>query len=210
MEDMKYTGDGMFSIDLRQVEMFLLTPERVRSIAQRRQVMSGPGTDLRYMPTQNELDIVSDMLHYAINRGQMIQFGHWPNDLIKKSSGHGGKMYMQGALAHPFNTPYVLIHSWNDETFPIPDHLKGPKVSVYLVNPFPDGKETFIDFEAMELEGFKVIGDECIGICDRIVFHAALSTEVPCCEVIPFALRFPDIKETKTFKTLLGTGATIL
>jgi hypothetical protein len=207
----KYTGSGMYEMDLRHVEMVQLTPERLRTIAQKRLITSGPGTDVRYMPTQNELDTISDMMEYAIKRGQLIQFGHWPNELIRKTAGHGGRLYQDGALAHPFSSPYLFMHTWNDEYFPIPEHLKGkgPKTSVYLVNPFPNGKEVFIDFEAMELEGFRIVTDDCVGICDRIVFHSELSTKLPVCEVTPFALRFPEIRNTQTFKTIMGAGVTI-
>ena len=211
MEEMKFLGRGYFEIDMNDVRLLPITVARLRNLAQKRMVTSGPGDDARYMPTQNELDTIGDMLEYAVNHGQVIDFGYWPNEMIKTASGHGGKLYTNGAIAHPFSTPYVIMHLWDDLNHPMND-LHRKRSCIYLVNPLPHGKEVYIDFEAMEFECFNIAGGECLGIGDRITFHAELSAQshVPTCSVIPFAYRFPEMMNSEKFKSMMTQGITVL
>lgn len=198
----KYYEPGVFEVDLKDTRTVNLTPERLREIAFKHMVTSGPGLDREHMPTMQELTVMGDMLHDAVNNGRVICFGHWPNDMIKATSKHGGPLYTAGALAHPFSSPYVIIHSWDA---PVMESGMGASgSSVYLVNPFPDsGDGVCIDFESSELEGFMQHGQACIGVMDRVVFHAeqSMSSKGYCVNVTPFAMRFmsqyhrPEVQE---------------
>lgn len=208
---MEYNGNGEFTLGLEDFDTFNLTPERIRELALARKVSSGPGLDSEYMPTTNELDTISDMLYSAVSKGQLIDFGYWPNDMIKATSKRGGKLYVESALAHPFSSPYVIMHSWDDAANPIPKQWlaskqnNGPYVSAYLVNPYLSD-DVCCDFEAMELEGIVVQGDRCLGVGDRINLDA---NESKACDgyavnVVPFILRFPSMLNDPNIKAALN------
>jgi hypothetical protein len=195
-------GNDQLGFEAGNSSQLLLTPERVRDIAQRRATTSGPGLDRSYMPTSQELEHLGDMLELAIGRGQLIDFGHWPNDMIRHASQRAGRMYTEGALAHPFRTPYVFMHSWDDEKNPRPE-LRVKATNAYLINPFPDsGDGICIDFEAVELEGFDVPKyGNFLGVGNRISFNANESMRDKCANlhVIPFAMRFYSVRKDPPF-----------
>jgi len=165
---MRFTNnDGEVEVKPDDYAPLSLTPSRLRDIAMRHGVTSGPGVDRSYMPTQNELGVVARSLAHAINHGQMIDFGHWPNGMIKKAAVRGGDLYSAGALSHPFGSPYVILHSWSDEMNP---RMTGTETCAYLVNPFRNEKLPD-DFEAMEITGLSIGGIDCVSVNDRVTFE---------------------------------------
>jgi hypothetical protein len=191
---MEYLGNDTFSLGLEEFDSFTMTPERIRDLCLAGKISSGPGLIAEYMPTGNELNTITQMVQHAVSRGQLLNFGYWPNDMIKASAKHAGKLYVQGALAHPFSSPYIILHTWDDKTNPPP--LQGDRTvaSAYLVNPYPDsGDGLCIDFEAMELEGITVKGDRCLGVGDRLTLDAMESKQCDgyAVNIVPFILRFP-------------------
>lgn len=212
MENLFANKHGHIDVDVNDFSMIDLTPERVREITLGGMITSGPGLDVKYMPTQYELETVVTMMQHAITRGQMIDFGYWPNEMIKATSKRGGKLYAQGALAHPFSSPYVIVHRWDDHTdereMRYARDLKRsyPMTSVYLVNPFPDsGVGTCCDFEAMELEGFRVHKDNVLGIGDRIGYSAinSIGTDKYHLNVIPTLYRFNSLRDNPKFGKMM-------
>jgi len=198
-------GNDQFGVEGSVSDILMLTPERIREIVERHAVTSGPGLDRSYMPTSQELNHMSEMLREAIDRGQMIDFGYWPNEMIKLVSHRAGKLHSEGALAHPFRTPYVFLHSWDDANNPRPE-LRRTITNAYLINPFPDsGDGICIDFEAVELEGVKL---ESIGntltVGNRISFLAAesLQNKNATLNVIPFAMRFYTVRDQHPFNQM--------
>jgi len=195
-------GNDQFGIEVGESESLILTPERLREISERNALTSGPGLDHSYMPTSQELNHMAEMLREAINRGQMIDFGHWPNDMIKQTSHRVGRLYSEGAMAHPFRTPYIFLHSWSDEKNPSLE-LRKVVTNAYLINPFPNsGDGICIDFEAVELEGTRLesVGN-CLTVGNRISFLAteSLRDRNATLNVIPFAMRFYSVKDKDPF-----------
>jgi hypothetical protein len=215
MEYAKYLSDSHFEIDPKFVSTYDLTPAKLREVALHHRVTSGPGVDIRYMPSEREVESVGNMLYHAVTHGQVIDFGYWPNAFIKQSSKHGGTLYNSGALAHPFSTPYCLLHQWDDVNHPMHEMIKRnrPMTSAYLVNPFPNsGTGLCCDFEVVDLDAVKVGSLELLGIGDRATYYAneSISGERAQCAVIPFALRFPETIQNEVFKQAMGEDVTIL
>ena len=104
--------ENIFEIKNGDIDTLSLTPEQPREIALRHMVTSGTGLDQNYMPTSEQLTVISDMLHFAVTRGQVIDFGYWPNEMIKATAKRAGPLYLKDGLAHPFSSPYVIMHSW--------------------------------------------------------------------------------------------------
>lgn len=202
------SGDLGVEISLDDVGYFQLTVARVRDIVQNDMVVSGPGVDTRYMPTSREVETILDMAKYAVNHGQLIDFGHWPNDMIMDCGHRAGGLYADGALGHPFSTPYIILHSWEDAK--LAPHLRGAdriSTCAYLVNPFPDRndpKNLCIDFEAMCFEGMILFGERCMGIGDRAVLDGKESREsrTYACNVVPFAARWPSLLGRDDFQKM--------
>ena len=195
---MEYQGNGQFSLALDEFDTFNMTPEQIRELGLAHNISSGPGLDSQYMPTTNELNVISNMVHEAVSKGQLLSFGYWPNDFIKATARRAGKLYIQSALAHPFRSPYIIMHSWDDLASPLhkvnPLLNKGPITSAYLVNPYNNsGDGICIDFEAMELEEVVAKGNRCLGVGDRVTLDATKSIECDgyAVNVVAFAYRFP-------------------
>lgn len=204
-------------MDLEDIDFCTVTPAMIREVAFADHIISGPGLDARYMPTSAELETVSNMAQFAVNRGQMIDFGYWPNDMIREAGVNGGRLYCQGALGHPFSTPYIILHSWDDPKLPISQAIHMGKFNLkpdmekhtcaYLVNPFPNGKELLIDFEAMTFEGITFRHkprEKYLGIGDRISLDADASRQAGyyAAQVIPYALRWTPLLDNPDFKLL--------
>lgn len=196
-------GNLVAELSLDDMGYFHLTPERIRDIALSNWIVSGPGFNTKYMPTSIELEVITDMVQHAVNRGQVIDFGYWPNDMIREVGHRGGTLYCQGALGHPFSTPYIILHSWDDPKLPSHEYYvaqgkDGRMTCAYLINPFPQGKDLCIDFEAMTFEGLEIPrrnGKKCLGIGDRVMLDSAASKAAGFygCQCVPFAFRFmPD------------------
>jgi len=211
--------DGNLGVELGldQFGYFTITPERIRDITLANHIVSGPGVIKTFMPTSAELGIVLDMMTHAVNRGQMIDFGYWPNDMIREVGTRGGTLYCEDALGMPFQTPWIFLHSWDDPKLPYSAFEKahagvlqemgfslpgngGKQTCAYLVNPFPksatDPKQLCIDFEVMCFEGIQMpkgYGFRYLGIGDRATLHGKESREAGyyACNVIPYAWRWP-------------------
>jgi hypothetical protein len=203
-------------MDMTDIGHFVVTPERVRDVTLSDFIISGPGIIKTFLPTTRELGVILDMMKHAVNSGQMIDFGYWPNDMIREVGTRAGTLYCQDALGMPFSTPWVFLHSWNDPKLPFTMFAKSHAETLqgigykeeeihtcaYLVNPFPlsaeNPKQLCIDFEAMCFESLlipKTNGIRCLGIGDRATLHSAESRKAGfyACNVVPYALRWPFI-----------------
>lgn len=194
---MKYRGEGAFEVAMESFETLQLTPERIRDLGLNHKVTSGPGLDIEYMPTWKEVTNIGEMVYEAVTKGQVLAFGYWPNDMIRSVAKRSGLLYTQSALAHPFRSPYIILHSWDDVKSPWHDRLisakKGLATNAYLVNPFAQSSDGIcIDFEALEFEGITVDGKPHLSIGDRVLFHAEESMKHKgyVVEVVPFMRRF--------------------
>ena len=134
-----------------------------------------------------------------MEHGQIIDFGYWPNDMIKDVARRSGRMYAQGALMHPFSSPYIILHSWDDKENARANELltkhslPNEITSAYLVNPFPNAdKSPHVDFEAMTFEGLVIKRQRTLAVADRVIYYAdqSASTGRCCCDVIPMIHRF--------------------
>ena len=208
----RYAGNGSFEVEMKEFKTIELNPQRIRRIVERRMITSGPGFDKDYMPTSDELTIMSDMAWSAIRSGQMIDFGHLPNEAIRAASKLSGNLYHKGALAHPFDSPYILLHSWSDPTdirFEMVGKKNGVMTCAYLVQPFPEsGDGVCIDFEAVILEGMNIHGEDVLSVCDRIILDSTETMKhgAPCCNVIPFAFRFPEEMQSNERFRMMATN----
>lgn len=182
-----------------------VTPGFVRECAMARHITSGPGIDKRMMPDPDELEGMNDAANLAVTRGQMFDFGYWPNDMIRETGGRAGVLYMEGALGHPFSTPYIVLHSWTDEQLPFgkmlaemyPNDLnKRLSTCAYLVQPLVGTADDLcIDFEVTVLEGLSINGVKVLGVGDRARLDNATARKSGryFAHVIPFLWRFPDM-----------------
>src|SRR5580765_4052593 len=101
--DMDKLPDAM-AIPWRDIEVSLnLTVAKLREAVQNKMFTSGPGDNLKYMPTSDELDVILDHSRDAFRKGQVIDFGHWSNDFIKECTLRAKSLYREGALGHPFS-----------------------------------------------------------------------------------------------------------
>lgn len=205
------SGNYGFELDLsyKDIIHFILTPQRIRDLARDGMISSGPGVDENWMPTTAELERICEMAIFAVNRGQMIDFGYWPNSVIQRTSNRAGRLYLKSALGHPFTTPYIILHSWDDKTNPGYEKWNRgrPETCGYLVNPLPDkeSSELCIDFEALVLEGLSVKGQDILTVGDRVLLMSSESkTEGNyCARVIPYAYRFPNLVNNKEYATMI-------
>ena len=78
---------------VENVSFINVTPAKFRDLALAGMVASGPGVIQKWMPTPSEMETVRDLLYVAVSSGKMIDFGFWPNELIKKHSGRAGELY---------------------------------------------------------------------------------------------------------------------
>jgi hypothetical protein len=128
----------------------------------------------QYVPTQAEVERVSEMAHDAVTAGRVIDFGYLPNDVLKYGGNRGGNLWQQGAIGMPFDQPWMLLHSWEGG------------VCVYLINPRDDGAE------ACELQPAKVGSMLSLLISDRGMFfseHDQVATKY-FATMAPAALRY--------------------
>jgi hypothetical protein len=187
--------DRVWETNAGDVQVTSITPAKFRDLALAGMLSSGPGTEMDYMPSPRELDTIVDMLSEATSAGKFFDFGHWPNEFIKKQSARASKLYLEGALGHPFTTPWIFFHTWND---PIIDEKFGHQAScsTYLVHPYPiDGKAIACDFEIVSIEPFKVKDITILGVGDRARFmsHEVLEPgRAYACNVAPVQFRFPQ------------------
>src|SRR3954463_16255571 len=168
---MRISADGNVVMDMdlkyEDIGMFRITPERIREASREHRISSGPGQDERWMPSSDELSNLTEMVDHAVNRGQIIDFGYWPNEMIQVSAHRGGRLYNSGALGHPFSTPYIFLHTWDDKNNPDMDakvaKMQGlvtsrPESAAYLVNPQPVQGELCISFEVLAFDGITIRG----------------------------------------------------
>lgn len=102
-----------------------------------------PGT--RSVPTQEEVEIISEAAARAVRAGRLIDFGRLDNDIIKQGGRRGGPLYAKGLLAHPFAEPWLFHHVWEDQS------------AVYAVHPLepdkPGGDCEIIEMQPVMLNG---------------------------------------------------------
>lgn len=207
-----------YELDLGdKIETWNVTPAAVRECVLNYRVSSGPGVDRRYMPPPEQLQNMTDRMQFAVNRGQMIDFGFWPNDMIREVAGRAGILYGQGALGHPFRSPYLIIHSWHDPKLPFgkmlnelyPDNPAAAiSTCVYLVHPL-DSKtpgDLCVDFEATLFEGITINGAKLLAVGDRVLLDAQRTREHNCysAKVIPFLARFPELYNNRDFAEVIA------
>ena len=202
----KFTRGGL-EISLQDLKILSrVSPAQLREMILDSRVTSGPGIDIRFMPTERELDSLLEMAQYAINRGNLICFGHWPNTMIKANAKRSGGLYNQSALAHPFMSPYIIMHEWSDANTKITPEIT---TAIYLINPLPDNKnETCISFEAVSLEPMEIVGVKMLGVGDRVYFDGPLAkgTEGYAASIIPVAWRFGNDPSLMRYYTeIVGT-----
>lgn len=182
-------------MDMNQVHMVTMTPAKIRECVFRNGVVSGPGIYEQAMPSSSELDTINAMCNEAISDGRFIDFGFWPNDLIKDSSKRGGPLYSQSALGHPFNSPWMFMHTWSDPESGLAkrfgDH--GPYYSAYLVNPLLRDKPNSLgcDVEIMSLESMSIHGKFMLAVGDRALMSPLPNEDRYACSVVPMMWRFP-------------------
>lgn len=170
-----------------------VTPAQVRDIVLHGLISSGPGKDEKYMPTSRELDTLHNMCASAVTSGRLIDFGFWPNAVIKESGNRGGILYNESALGHPFSEPYLIMHTWSDPKLHADLGMENYQAScVYLINPFPQQGETCISFEACTFETLTIANERTLCVGDRLWFHGDMSKgrNDYCANVIPFAHRW--------------------
>ncbi len=195
-----------FELELNKFKFKTVTIPMLRDVVFGRRIFSGPGFVEKYMPRQTELNVLNDMARYAVDRGQVIDFGHWPNSFIQDTAKRVGHLYTQGALPMPFTTPWIFLHSWSDERkelelateFKLTDRdFREMQSSAYLIHPIPKEKgQHCVDFEGCCLEGFNIGGLDFLGVGDRVFFDAEKSQESPDeyhVQCIPMQWRFGDV-----------------
>jgi hypothetical protein len=200
--------ERVHELNVKDIEHITITPAKFRELALNKILTSGPGIELDYMPTEKELDTVSEMLYEAVSAGKFIDFGHWPNEFIKKQSNRGGDLYHQDALGHPFTTPWVFFHTWDDPVIDAKFRTNVLTPSIYLVNPLlnTDGSTIACDFEITAIEAIKVANTELLAIGDRGLLMAKVDkppTAKYACQIIPTTFRFP-IKYWDQYAAELG------
>jgi hypothetical protein len=97
----------------------------------------------RYRPTQDEVELIADMVATAANAGRLIDFGHLPNAVIMECGSRSGILFDAGALLQPFSDPWLFMHTWEG------GGEERPSVAAYLVNPidFPTGRVEVVEFQ---------------------------------------------------------------
>jgi hypothetical protein len=209
-------GNEKIHLDLgsEDIGTFQLTPERLREIAREQMITSGPGSSEMWMPTSDELGHIVDMVNSAVNSGQVIDFGYWPNEVIQMTSNRGGYLYVRDALGHPFSSPYVILHSWDDKKNEKAERqvasIQGrkkpiPETTAYLVNPFPTDKVMCSDFEILAFDAMTIKGERMLAVGDRGLFlgEESRGKKEYCARVIPYAYRFPELIGDKEFARMV-------
>lgn len=186
----KLMGDG-FAVDMENVDEWKPTPAQAREAIFSRLIVA-PGAvspeSQVYAPSFNEVTVTADMSLDAIRNGRFIDFGFWPNDVIKDCGKRGGPMYQRGAFVMPFRKPWLLMHSWEQAT------------AVYLINQLDEHKSSGADFEAVELMCGKYSGVGVFAIGDRVWLTTDDSVRVDdqyCVHTAPCVWRFiPGARDT--------------
>jgi hypothetical protein len=208
----KETKWDVFNAKMDNIKVVNITPAQFRELVLKRYISSGVGTNPYQMPSTRELDTISDMLVEAVTAGRFIDFGDWPNEFIKKQSTRASDLYYEGALGHPFSTPWVFYHTWKDEDMIDKLELdRNNSTSIYLVNPLlHNGKAVACDFEITALEPFSVRDVPILGVGDRGILFARIERNPGAayvCNVSPVQFRFPqEFWDDYAVKTGLKTG----
>ena len=135
----------------------------------------------RCMPTQREVEDVSEMAREAVAYGRVIDFGHLPNEVIMQGGNRGGPLWNAGGLGMPFREPWILYHTWEEGT------------GIYIVNLLDYDKPAGGDFEVCELQPFRIDGNDLLMICDRGIFDTVegmLPEKKYHASVVPAQMRF--------------------
>jgi hypothetical protein len=214
-------GNAAIEMKLSRDEIgtFQITPERIREIAKENLITSGPGTNQDYMPTSDELAAIIDMVAIAIDRGQIIDFGYWPNEMIQTVAHKAGRLYAQDALGHPFSSPYIIIHTWDDKRYELQEEKVArlqnrkeaiPESAAYLVNPFRFQQHLCVDFEILQLDAMTIRGVKMLVVADRGLFLGAESRgkDEYVARVVPYAYRFPELMGNKEFASMVTNNIT--
>jgi len=127
-----------------------------------------------FVPSQAEVERISELAVDAVIAGRVIDFGFLPNDVLKHGGDRGGTLWQQSAIDMPFIDPWILLHSWEGGT------------SIYLINPIGE------DVEACELQPAMIDDMKSLLISDRGIFfrhHDGPATKYYAM-MAPAALRF--------------------
>jgi len=148
-----------------------------------------------YVPSQREVERVSDFCRAAVIGGRFIDMGYLPNDVIKHGGDRGGTLWNEGAIGMPFSEPWILYHLWERAT------------SIYLVNPLDDQ-----EFEVCELDPAVWGGERMLCISDRGSFdrvEGLLATSKYHCRTAPCSMRYlaDPARRTKANNGMEPTGA---
>jgi len=178
--------DLMFETEMRDIDVVIITVAKLREAVLGNMLTSGPGYDRKWMPTTYELDSILLLSQEAVESGRVIDFGHWPNEVMKRSSGRGGKLFNQGALSQPFDSPWIFLHTWDDPKIDAKYHWE-KSGAAYLVNPFPSDDSC----EIVEFNGLTVHNRFCLGVGDRVwLKRQEGNVDQYHCNVIPAINRF--------------------
>jgi hypothetical protein len=131
--------------------------------------------------TQGEVQAIQEEATRSVQAGRLIDFGHFPNDVMSDGGNRGGPLYTQGFIGHPFRDPWLLFHTWEGGS------------ALYLVSLLEDDRPAGGDCEVVELQPLLLSGKRVLMVCDR-----ALLTPDPAkdrlnkytCKVMPSAWRF--------------------
>jgi hypothetical protein len=149
----------------------------------------------QFSATDFEVAFVNEAANDAVASGRVMDFGDFPNQLMKDTSKRSGPLYVQGYLPMPFSLPWVLTHTWEEAT------------AWYVIIPLEDGL-LGADFEVSELDCLSYQGRKLLVIGDRAMLDCAQWDEATVwskypCRVCPSPWRFlPGIAEDP-----LGTAA---
>jgi len=182
-------GDRRVEFDMSQVSIANLTIPKMREAIMTNMLLSGPGLYEEYMPSPQQLERINLCAQLAIKSGQVIDFGYWPNEMIKDTSLRSGKLYNDGALGMPFSSPWIFVHSWDS-----PDSMEyrksdKPVTVAYLVD--PENDELGCGFQALEMDAFNIAGLFTLGVGDRLVYNPEPGSEKYNVAVIAAHKRFP-------------------
>jgi hypothetical protein len=212
---MEFMKDGYGAVNADRVRVGKLTPASLRDLALSKRLISGPGVIAEHLPTPDELETAASMMYEAVVAGKMFDFGHWSNEFIKKVSIRGGSLYNQKALGHPFSTPWVFYHTWDDAEVNKrwgEDHIN---YTAYLVNPLPKTDSTLgCDVEITAIDAFDIADNKgnyvkFLGVGDRALLmpeHELPEGAKYACQVAPVFLRFP-VRFWTNFLTEIGQKA---
>lgn len=123
-----------------------------------------------FAPRQSEVEAVNQAVFDAMTAGRVIDFGFFPNEVMKESGQRGGHLYSAGHIGMPFRDPFVIFHTWDaGSTHDALDRVSDRTPAVYLVQltelDMPAGGE----FEALELQPVVFDDHQALMIGDRII-----------------------------------------